>query len=235
MRVDVLLPDPGAVVDLEGDALRDWLAERYATEEGPLVRVNLVTALGGQAAGPDGTSDSLTGGIDRTLLGVLRRTVDVVLVGAGTLRAERLAMPKRAALAIATRRKDLDPAILPAAAQDGRLPVVVCPPGTAAALRARLEDRARVLPTDGDPAADPGLLVRALADAGLPRVVCEGGADLAGRLLAAGAVDELDLTTAPVLVEGAAVLRSPGPRGTLAGLLHDETDRLYARWRLPRR
>jgi riboflavin biosynthesis pyrimidine reductase len=65
--------------------------------------------------------------------------------------------------------------------------------------------------------------------------VCEGGADLAGRLLAAGAVDELDLTTAPTLAEGTSVLRAPGPEGSLAGLLRDGTDRLYARWRLPRR
>jgi riboflavin biosynthesis pyrimidine reductase len=234
MRVDALLPVPSGSVDLEGDALRDWLDDRYA-RDGAWLRVNLVTALGGQAAGADGTSESLTGGVDRTLLGVLRRSADVVLVGAGTLRAERLAMPRSAALAIATLRKDFDPAVLPEPAADGRLPMLLCPPSTAHAVHKRVGDAAEVVAVDGDPAARPGLLVDALAERGLTRVVCEGGADLAGRLLTAGVVDELDLTTAPVLTDGAGVLRSPGPTASLVGLLHDETDRLYARWETARR
>ena len=233
MQVDALLPTPGESIDLDGDDLRVWLIARYAMAPGPFVRVNLVTALGGQAVGEDGTSESLTGGIDRILLGVLRRTADVVLVGAGTLRAERLGMPRSAELAVATLRKDLDPAVLPDATADGRRPIVLCPASSASALRSRLGDRARVLAVD-DPAASPEGLVEALRAEGLTRVVCEGGADLAGRLLASGVVDELDLTTAPVLAKGAGVLRSPGPPATLAGLLRDETDRLYARWRLPR-
>ena len=234
MRVDALLPAPGETVDLEGDALRDWLADRYALE-GSWVRVNLVTALGGQAVGSDGTSESLTGGIDRALLGVLRRSAEVVLVGAGTLRAERLAMPRTAQLAIATLRKDFDPAALPEAAPDGRRPMLLCPPSTAHAVHKRVGEAAEVVAVAGDPAAEPRLLIDALAERGLTRVVCEGGADLAGRLLTAGAVDELDLTTAPVLAAGAGVLRSPGQEGRLVGLLHDGTDRLYARWALTRR
>jgi riboflavin biosynthesis pyrimidine reductase len=234
MRVDALLPTPGETVDLEGDALRGWLADRYALE-GPWVRVNLVTALGGQAVGADGTSESLTGGIDRALLGVLRRAADVVLVGAGTLRAERLAMPRTAQLAVATLRKDFDPAALPEPAEDGRRPMLLCPPSTAHAVHRRVGDAAEVVAVDGDPAASPWLLVDALRERGLQRIVCEGGADVAGRLLTAGVVDELDLTTAPVLTDGAGGLRSPGPQARLAGLLRDGTDRLYARWALPRR
>ncbi|WP_375388388.1 dihydrofolate reductase family protein [uncultured Amnibacterium sp.] len=234
MRVDALLPAPGETVDLEGDALRGWLADRYALD-GAWVRVNLVVALGGQAVGGDGTSESLTGGIDRALLGVLRRSADVVLVGAGTLRAERLAMPRTAQLAIATLRKDFDPAALPQPAADGRRPMLLCPPGTAHAVQRRVGDAAEVVAVDGDPAASPRLLVDALRERGFGRIVCEGGADVAGRLLTAGVVDELDLTTAPMLMDGAGVLRSPGTAGRLAGLLRDETDRLYARWTLPRR
>jgi riboflavin biosynthesis pyrimidine reductase len=234
MRVDALLPAPGETVELEGDALKDWLEARYALP-GPWVRVNLVTAIGGQARGADGTSETLTGGIDRALLAVLRRSAEVVLVGAGTLRAERLAMPRTAQLAVATMRRDFDPAALPEPAADGRRPMLLCPPAAAHAVHRRVGEAAEVVAVDGDPAASPGLLVAALAERGLTRVVCEGGADLAGRLLAAGAVDELDLTTAPTLAEGTSVLRSPGPAGSLAGLLRDGTDRLYARWRLPRR
>jgi riboflavin biosynthesis pyrimidine reductase len=233
-RVDALLPSP-ATVEMEGDALRDWLTERYALPGDAWVRLNLVVALGGQTAGSDGTSDTLTGGIDRVLLAVLRRSADVVLVGAGTLRAERLRMPRTAQLAVATRRGDLDPDTLPDPAEDGRRALVLCPERVAEGLAVRLGDRASVLPMTGDPSTTPGLLIDTLAAQGLRRVVCEGGADLAGRLITAGAVDEIDLTTTPVLLADGPTLRALDAGATLAGLLHDETDRLYARWRLPRR
>lgn len=233
--VQALLPAPGGTVDLGRDAMRAWLTDRYALEGDAWVRVNLVAALGGQTTASDGTSDGLTGGIDRLLLAVLRRSADVVLVGAGTLRAERLGMPRTAALAVATRRGDLDAAVLPEPTADGRRALVLCPARVAHPLRDRLGDRARVVPLDGDPSASPALLIEALAAEGLPRIVCEGGAELAGRLITGGVVDELDLTTAPVLAGGGPSLRALGEPATLAGLLHDETDRLYARWRLHRR
>ena len=234
-RVQVLLPTPGETVDLEREALRGWLADRYARPGDAWVRVNLVAALGGQTTGSDGTSDGLTGGIDRLLLAALRRSADVVLVGAGTLRAERLRMPRTAALAVATRRGDLDAAVLPEPTADGRTTLVLCPRRIAVLLRERLGDRATIVPVDGDPSARPAVLIEALAAEGLQRVVCEGGAELAGRLVTAGIVDELDLTTAPLLAGGGPSLRALGGAWTLDGLLHDETDRLYARWLPPRR
>jgi riboflavin biosynthesis pyrimidine reductase len=233
--VDALLPTPGERVDLDRDALRRWLRDRYALRYSAFVRVNLVAALGGQTTASDGTSDGLTGGIDRLLLAELRRSADVVLVGAGTLRAERLALPKTAALAVATRRGDLDPAILPEPGDDGRRAIVLCPDRVAPVLRARVGDRAAVRVVDGDPSRTPAVLVEALVADGMPRIVCEGGAELAGRLVTAGVVDELDLTTAPALAGGGPSLRALGGPWRLVGLLHDETDRLYARWRAPER
>jgi riboflavin biosynthesis pyrimidine reductase len=234
-RVDALLPLPGATIDLDREDLRAWLADRYALDGSAWLRVNLVSALGGQTTASDGTSDGLTGGIDRLLLAVLRRSADVVLVGAGTLRAERLRMPRTATLAIATRRGDLDAAVLPEPTDDGRRALVLCPVRVAVPLRDRLGDRAQVVAIDGDPSATPALLVQALAAEGLHRIVCEGGAELAGRLVTAGIVDELDLTTSPVLAGGGPSLRALGGAWSLGGLLRDETDRLYARWLAPRR
>jgi riboflavin biosynthesis pyrimidine reductase len=230
-EVSALLPAPGTTLDLDREALRDWLADRYALPGDAWVRLNLVTALGGQTTGSDGTSDGLTGGIDRTLLAVIRSTADVVLVGAGTLRAEGLTMPRTAMLAVATRRGDLDAGALPEPAADGRRALVLCPARVAETLRDRVGDRVRVVAVAGDPSASPALLIDALAMEGLPRVVCEGGAELAGRLITAGVVDELDLTTSPVLASGGPSLRALGGPWSLAGLLRDETDRLYARWR----
>ncbi len=138
-------------------------------------------------------------------------------------------------LAIATRRGDLDAAALPEPTADGRRALILCPARVAEALVERVGDRARVVAVDGDPSADPSLLIDALAMEGLPRVVCEGGAELAGRLVTAGVVDELDLTTSPVLAGGGPSLRALGGPWSLAGLLRDETDRLYARWSSPGR
>lgn len=232
-----LVPEAGRLVDLEGAALRDWLADRYALAGDRWLRLNLVTGLGGQITGPSGTSDDLTGGIDRTLMGVVRRTGDVVLVGAGSARAERYRLPARAALAIATRTGRLSADDLPEPDGDRRA-LVLCPEDVAARVAGDLGDRARVLPVPSAVRQHAGLLHDALAGAGLHRVVCEGGGALATALLADGAVDEFDQTIAPVaLAPGAPLLTgdlTPTP-ASLAGLLRDGTDRLYARWRLPRR
>lgn len=228
--VDTLV-SPSEVVDLEGDALRAWLGDRYRLPGDRWVRLNLVTALGGQLAAPSGTSDDLTGGIDRTLLGTIRRSADVVLVGAGSVRAERPVMPRTAEFAIATLRGDLDPAHLPASA-GGRAPIVLCAETIAGGLRARVGDAARVVAVPGDPAETPSTLIDALVGIGLPRIVCEGGAALASVLLAAGAVDEFDQTIAPLgVADGPVITARVGP-AVLDGLLRDATDRLYARWRL---
>lgn len=230
MKVESLVPPSGAV-ELDGDALRAWLEERYRLPGDGWVRLNLVTALWGQLAASGGTSDDLSGGIDRTVLGVIRRSADVVLVGSGSVRAERPVMPRTAEFAIATLRGDLDAAHLPIALA-GRTPIVLCAEPNAGRLRTRLGDAARVVAVAGDPAASASVLIDALAGIGLRRIVCEGGAALGGALVAAGAVDEFDQTVAPLGVGDGPVLTAPAGPAVLDGLLRDETDRLYARWRL---
>ena len=227
--VTALVPDPVERVDLEGAALRDWLADRYALPGDAWLRLDLVGALGGQSTGASGTSEDLTGGIDRTVLGVLRAAADVVLVGAGTLRGEALPAPRTRPLAVATSSGDLPADRVP----DGGRVLVLCPAPAADGLRSRLGGRAEVVPLPGDPNAEPGLITAALAERGLPRIVCEGGGRLAGRLTAAGLVDEFDQAIAPIAVApGPPVLAGevPPTAARLVGLLHDATDRLYARW-----
>ncbi len=227
--VEVLVP-AGEAFDLAGEALRDRLAALYRLPGERWVRVNLVASLTGALAGPSGTSEDLTGGIDRTVLGVLRRSADVVLVGAGTLRVERLTHPRTAALAVASIAGALDRGDVPTD-PDSRRALVLCPSAVAEVQAARLGGSAEVVAVPGDPREQPALLIAALAERGLHRVVCEGGAGLAGALLSAGLADELDLTTAPLAAGGAGpVLRARLPGATLAGLLRDGTDRLYARW-----
>ncbi|MGN6743849.1 MAG: dihydrofolate reductase family protein [Amnibacterium sp.] len=235
MRVTGLVPATGAA-DLTGDALDAWLADRYRLPGDEWLRLNLVTALGGQITGPSGGSDDLADGIDRALLKVLRRTADVVLVGAASVRAEGYRIPGHVPLAVATTTGDLDGHRFPADRAPGRL-VVVCPEAAATRVRRDLGERATVLPLPHDE-ADPAAVVAALRAAGYGRIVCEGGGRLASALIAAGLVDEFDQSIAPVLVSPGAPLTSgevPLTTARLAGLVLDGTDRLYARWALPRR
>jgi 5-amino-6-(5-phosphoribosylamino)uracil reductase len=77
-------------------------------------------------------------------------------------------------------------------------------------------------------------LVAALRERGLRRIVCEGGPSLAGQLLDSGLVDELCLSTSPVLggvtlpLFGGETIASR--RLSLGQLLADESSTLYARW-----
>ena len=236
MHVTGLVPATGPL-DLAGAALDDWLTERYALDRSEWLRLNLITALGGQITGPSGGSNDLADGIDRPLLRVLRAAADVVLVGAASVRAEGYTIPRRAPLAVATTTGDLAGHRFPADLGPGRL-LVVCPESARPRVTAELGDRATVLPLPDGSAGDVRAVVGALRDAGHGRIVCEGGGHLASGLVAAGLVDEFDHSIAPVLVSPGAPLTTgdvPLTHAELTGLVLDETDRLYARWALPRR
>jgi len=80
---------PSATVDdlaaLDDDALAAHYA--YPTDRnGPFVRVNFVTSVDGGVS-VDGVSGGLGSAADRRVFSVLRLLADVVLVGAGTVRA----------------------------------------------------------------------------------------------------------------------------------------------------
>ena len=236
MQVTGLLPATGPV-DLDGEALGDWLAERYALDGAEWLRLNLITALGGQITGPSGGSKDLSGGIDRPLLRVLRAAADVVLVGAASVRAEGYAIPRHAPLAVATTSGDLAAHRVPADLPPGRL-LVVCPESAVGRVDAELGGRAGVLPLPDGSGGSAKAVVTALRRAGYGRIVCEGGGRLASRLVAEALVDEFDQSIAPVLVSPGAPLTTgevPLTNARLTGLLLDGTDRLYARWALPRR
>ena len=89
--LEVLVPGPpGAVLAADDDeallALFDDPPVRAAT--GAHVRGIMIASLDGAATGPDGRSGSLGDAADHRVFGALRALADVVLVGAGTVRAE---------------------------------------------------------------------------------------------------------------------------------------------------
>ena len=230
MILSRLLP-PGEPVDsAELDAL-------YALPREDWLRINLITSVDGRAAGADGTSGSLTGGADRKVLGAIRRAADVILVGASSVRAEGYLPPRSAAVAVVTASGDLDGHRLSGAEPD-RL-IVLCPPGAVTAVERSLgPGAARIVPM----AARSGRLstedmVARLRSLGHRSIVCEGGPSLAGQLIGAGLVDELCLSTSPVIAGTGLPLIGDAASATplrLTRLLADEAGFTYARWTIQR-
>ncbi|UKJ64655.1 dihydrofolate reductase family protein [Cellulosimicrobium cellulans] len=252
--LDVLLP---TAEHLPPDAREERLAHLYAY--GPqargahVVRANMVASVDGAAWGPDHRSGSINDVADWRVFRVLRALADVVLVGAGTARAEgytALDRPRglrhlhdaQLELAIVTRTGRVPEAL----SHGDRPPYVLTGPAGAATARGDVPaDRVLVVGQDSAGVQDEhepgaGLDLAAglaeLADRGLARVLTEGGPTLLGDLLAADLVDELCVTTTPTVVG-----RGPGrivagampsgttalpPRGArLAHLLHSPEDR----------
>jgi riboflavin biosynthesis pyrimidine reductase len=214
--VRTLLP-PSSV---SGSADPD-LVGHYAYPHGlttPYVRVNFVSSADG-AATADGKSGGLGGPADHQVFGVLRRLAEVILVGAGTVRAEGYRGARKPTIghelpppiAVVTGSADLDPTS--ALFADTRVPPIVLT-GPAAA-----QDRRDALTAAGadvvvlDPLS-PEALLGELGRRGLHRVLCEGGPRLFGDLVGAGLVDELCLTVAPLLAGGDAGRIAVGKSGS---------------------
>ena len=238
MILESLLPAGAEPLDASTDAGRAELRSRYAPPAGDWLRLNLVAAVSGDAAGGDGTSDSLSNPVDRAVLAAVRDLADGVLVCAASVRAEGYRVPRSAALVVLTASGDLTGHRLDPERSD-RV-VVVCPEAAVASVRTALgpavAEAATVLtlPHDETRRLDPAAVVARLRDHGLRSLVCEGGPSLAGQLLRDGLVDELCLTTSPVVVgSGLPALgqeRFDASRLELVQLLRDAESALYARW-----
>ena len=202
-----LLPDPSP--DLDDDAL----VEAYRSPAGRSLRVDFVASLDG-AVTVEGRSAGLGSPGDRRVFRVLRALADAVLVGHGTAAAEgyrpvaadsavgrlraALGRPVSAPVVVVSRRASLTPG--------DRLTVAPTVLVTCAAAdpdrRAALGDEGVTVLVCGDDDVDLPTALDALAERGLEQLVCEGGPALLTSALAAGVVDELDLTIAPALVGG---------------------------------
>ena len=183
------------LADLDYDAL-DALYEPPRT---PWLRVNFVSTLDGASQGADGLSKGINNAADKRVFHALRRRADVLVVGAGTLRAEGYA-PPTLPLVIVSRSGDVPPSLV--GSELVHLATCASASGLAAAQSSLGEDRVFVL---GDDSVDLASLTSLLADRGWGDQLCEGGPALFGSMLAAGLVDELCLTVVPRLVAGGSI------------------------------
>jgi riboflavin-specific deaminase-like protein len=192
---------------------------------------------------------------DRDQLRRLRAAADILLVGAGTIRADdppmRLVDPRLQATRIASNRP-AEPrvvivsgsAALPPNArvlEHPQRPLVAIAAHAAMHRRTALAERAELWCAAGDgTAVDLGALLDMLAAQGVREVLAEGGAQLFSSLLMAQRIDEFALTLSPVLDGG----DGPSPLGKwLAPTsalplelleLHRVGDEIFMRYRICR-
>jgi riboflavin biosynthesis pyrimidine reductase len=192
-----LVPDPSETVDLRA---------AYAVDADRHVRVNFASSADG-AVTVDGKSRGLSSDADRELFHVLRSLADVVLVGAGTVRAENYGGARESGgnippIAVVSRSLDLDPASRLFTDTQVRPIIITCSGAPPERLKA-LDGLADVI-VAGTDTVDVKAAVDQLADRGLKHVCCEGGPHLFGWLAAAQVLDELDLSLAPLIAGGRA-------------------------------
>jgi riboflavin biosynthesis pyrimidine reductase len=198
-----VFPTAEAPIDLESPDARDRVTGLYRPPGEDWLRLNLIGSVSGSATGADGTSETLSNSVDRFILKVIRSLADVVVVGAASVRAEGYFVPRAGALAVISRTGDFTGHNIKNTHQQGVL-LVLCP--AAVAERARttigLTDVTVVPVPDVDGSLTANGIVTALRKSGYRSIVAEGGPQIATLLLLGGVVDELCLTTSPVLNGG---------------------------------
>jgi riboflavin biosynthesis pyrimidine reductase len=198
------------------DALTDdQLLELYSVADRtrPWLRANFVSSLDG-AATHNGLSAGLGSPSDRRVFDLLRRLADVIVVGAGTVRAEGyggLSLDDESAdwraghgltpqpvFAVVSASLNLDTAIF---ADNPVRPLVLTVPAAPDDRRAALAEVADVVDS-GVGRVDTRRMLDLLAERGLTQVHSEGGPHLFGTMIEEGTIDELCLTLSARLEGG---------------------------------
>jgi riboflavin-specific deaminase-like protein len=237
-----LTPDPGpTTIEQQLDLYRPW---EEPPAERPHVAVNFAATVDGRAtiAGVSGPIGSET---DTAMLVGLRTRVDAVMIGAGTMRAERygrpvssqerrerrerIGLPHDPLMVIVSGRLDL-PWDAPLFTEGrGRVLIFTAseaePPETATTVRiVRHEGRVNLV----------AALLHLRDERGVRALLCEGGPRLHAQLQAAGLVDDLFLTIAPKVTGGEAPRIIEGELPDVAPLslswLLEEDGELFARY-----
>jgi riboflavin-specific deaminase-like protein len=214
-------PDPADVTPLE--VMQSLRPAEHAPPGRPYVLANMVSSADGRAT-LDGKSGGLGNEADRELFHALREQVDAILVGTGTLRAERYGPfvrdPERRArreaaglapnpMGCVVTRSLMLPDDIPLFEDPGSaIAIYTSADADPPAVAARLE----VTRLPSEMLTMTSALEHLLAHHGVRSVLCEGGPTILGALLHEGLVDELFLSLAPRLVggHGPGIVEGPG-------------------------
>lgn len=177
------------------------------------VQVNFVSSIDGAVSVAE-RSAGLSHPADRRILSLGRDLADVVLVGAGTAKAEGYRGIRRRELRLERRTRLGLPDVPPIAVVSGRCslspddplisdtiapPIVITTDSAPTTSREDLVAAGVDVIVAGTHSVDLPTALDALAERGLRRVNCEGGPRLFASLVADDLIDQLCLTVAPLM------------------------------------
>ena len=207
-----VLPTPADEVVVSDCYARD---ERPARPGRPWVVINMIASIDGSTA-VAGRSGGLGTPADHQVFTALRALADVIVVGAGTVRAEGYGPPRtpqaeqerRVArgqsrfprIAVVTGRLDLDLST-PLFTESVEPPIILTGTAASAEARAAVTEVADVHVV-GEAQVDLARALAALAGLGAGVALCEGGPLLNDQLLAEALIDEICLSVSPMLAGG---------------------------------
>lgn len=209
-RVRRLLPQPPG--GLAAEEIHADLAFPEPPPDRPYTAINMVSTTDGKVIA-GGRAGGIGSRVDRLVMRLLRSRTDAVMVGAGTIRSEKINLGLPADLRGSVKRSDHLGVILSASGEipldnliqneDERLLFITSGCVGEEAVE-RLSLRGEVRP---DLSGEPGDHGRALqllrSEFGVDRLLVEGGPSLNHALIRDGLADELFLTFAPKLAGGA--------------------------------
>jgi len=228
-----VLPADSSVFSFESEQDRELLATELAPPPGPFVRALMVTASNGTTIGVDGTSRSLTRGVDRKMLRLFRETSDAIVVGMATIRAESVPVPDYAPLVVLSGSGDFTGHKL--LMKPGSQLLVVTSEAGAKLATETLSNSAHqtlILPGTGPWKAEQ-VRDALLAERNAQHLLIEGGRTIWETF--AGITDEVCLSVVPPPTNTQAGIPSWWPGDTtswnLVSLMSDDEKMLYYRYR----
>jgi riboflavin biosynthesis pyrimidine reductase len=221
----MLLPTPTPVVDAAAVYADE---SRRAVEARPWVTVNMISTADGAATDAEGRTGGLASAADRDVLIAIRAVGDVVMAGAGTVRAENYGparMPPELEAVRLERGQSRWPRIVVVSASlhldpTARLfhepaderPLIVTVEAADAEARRRLEPVADFVVAGDERVSWPLALAELRKTTGAEVAVVEGGPMVIGQMLIDDVIDEMCLTVAPVMAGGEAPRIAHGVR-----------------------
>jgi riboflavin biosynthesis pyrimidine reductase len=194
------------ILDQHGDTPESAVDEHVALPafrppDRALVRLNMISSVDGGTA-VEGVSGGLGNRDDHAVYAALRDVADGVLVGLGTVIAERYHVPAQPDLQLYVVSDTVDVSGADELFASGRATLVV--PDSAGPV----PDGIPELRAGDGPFVDLAAVAAALVG---QVVVAEGGPTLAGLLVAQGLIDEFFVTIAPRVIAGSSARVAHGP------------------------
>lgn len=202
----------------------------------PWVRTNFVSTLDGAVQGSDHRSGTINTGSDHLVFALQRALAEVILVGAGTVRAEGyravdlapwqqqlrvdLGLDPFPTLAILSGSCAVSEDVAIVEDGDGG-PVLIMTGDGSAGRRPSFRGQAEVVEVGAGTTVPVTAVIAELGRRGMRRVLCEGGPHLNWQLHAAGLVDDVCLTVSPMVIGG------DGSRTTHGALIDPDAFRIH--------